>query len=414
MEKIYMEDNNYNNQKQSQKGKYHFSIVLSFIVAVMAIASLVVVGFDQISYAAVTPVEGDEFTFYRETDDKPIRIVADGDGFTVPEFRANSADGPRLFCIEHKQDPGRGETYKKAEEIEDAGLLYILNKSAVYGGEGIVSKSLIGKNGLTQEKYDYLETYVTQVSVWLYLVEKNGNTGKHEISENGLTSIKNATSYVVYKGGNSDDNKISEITAQNIFGETPGTNTVYKKYINELVKKALDPKINVKEVNVTFKDGKDISEVKDSDYYQTGAISVSVPSNDLKNYTVSLNGVDGAFVVNSNGEKVESFGPTDVFYIRIPKDKVSETAKTLNITVNGTFDNFLQGTAYVGKNNADLQKVVTVKNISKTVPGNEQISIVGAPDTGMSKAQTVYFIGLIVLLCGVGIIYASSKPIKEN
>ena len=53
MEKIYMDDNNFNNQQnQSQKGKYHFSIVLSFVVAIMAIASLVVVGFNQISYAA--------------------------------------------------------------------------------------------------------------------------------------------------------------------------------------------------------------------------------------------------------------------------------------------------------------------------------------------------------------------------
>ena len=32
------------------------------------------------------------------------------------------------------------------------------------------------------------------------------------------------------------------------------------------------------------------------------------------------------------------------------------------------------------------------------------------PDTGMNTAQTIYFIGLIVLLSGVGIIYANAKP----
>ena len=32
----------------------------------------------------------------------------------------------------------------------------------------------------------------------------------------------------------------------------------------------------------------------------------------------------------------------------------------------------------------------------------------------MSAAQTIYFIGLIVLLCGVGIVYANAKPIENN
>ena len=37
-----------------------------------------------------------------------------------------------------------------------------------------------------------------------------------------------------------------------------------------------------------------------------------------------------------------------------------------------------------------------------------------SPDTGMTTAQTIYFIGLIVLLCGVGIIYANAKPVEEK
>ena len=37
-----------------------------------------------------------------------------------------------------------------------------------------------------------------------------------------------------------------------------------------------------------------------------------------------------------------------------------------------------------------------------------------ADDTGMSKAQTIYFIGLIVLLCGVGIVYANAKPVESK
>ena len=32
----------------------------------------------------------------------------------------------------------------------------------------------------------------------------------------------------------------------------------------------------------------------------------------------------------------------------------------------------------------------------------------------MNTAQTIYFIGLIVLLCGVGIVYANVKPVEAK
>lgn len=41
-------------------------------------------------------------------------------------------------------------------------------------------------------------------------------------------------------------------------------------------------------------------------------------------------------------------------------------------------------------------------------------NLVGSPDTGMNAAQTIYFIGLIVLLCGVGIVYANTKPVESK
>ena len=43
-----------------------------------------------------------------------------------------------------------------------------------------------------------------------------------------------------------------------------------------------------------------------------------------------------------------------------------------------------------------------------------EVEFVGAPDTGMNTAQTIYFIGLIILLCGVGIVYANAKPVESK
>ena len=64
--------------------------------------------------------------------------------------------------------------------------------------------------------------------------------------------------------------------------------------------------------------------------------------------------------------------------------------------------------------NTGINNVVTVTGDTMDVSGGLSIEIVGAPDTGMNTAQTIYFIGLIVLLCGVGIVYANAKPVDAR
>ena len=53
-----------------------------------------------------------------------------------------------------------------------------------------------------------------------------------------------------------------------------------------------------------------------------------------------------------------------------------------------------------------------VKTGEKTISKGTDVEFVGTDDTGMTTVQTIYFIGLIVLLCGVGIVYANAKPVQ--
>ena len=55
-----------------------------------------------------------------------------------------------------------------------------------------------------------------------------------------------------------------------------------------------------------------------------------------------------------------------------------------------------------------------ITEVPTTGSGNTRLEIVGSPDTAMSSVQTIYFIGLVVLLCGIGIIYANAKPVEEK
>ena len=64
------------------------SVVLSFVVAVFALISLVSVGFNQISYAAPTPLTEDKFTFnVGQGADGEAKIALDGTtGYHVPVY----------------------------------------------------------------------------------------------------------------------------------------------------------------------------------------------------------------------------------------------------------------------------------------------------------------------------------------
>ena len=69
------------------------------------------------------------------------------------------------------------------------------------------------------------------------------------------------------------------------------------------------------------------------------------------------------------------------------------------------------GTYYVSD---ERQKVVTVTGATKDVSSGTEVEFIGTPNTGMNAAQTIYFIGLIILLCGVGIVYANARPVKSK
>jgi hypothetical protein len=392
MEKIYMEENS-NRSKKSKK--IDVSVILSFVVAIVAVFSLVACGISQISYAA--PVTDDEFTLYTAT----YNIVGYDDydtktkNFPVPTYFSDSALTNPVFCVEHTASVVNGTKYSQGDTITDYGLLYLLNNS------------FLNNNYVTSTSNKYVETWITQVAIWMYLYEQEGSSitssSPNYLTADQIAAIK-ATTFIYVPADTSYNYDAGE--------------SIYTKYVAPLVK-AAQAANDVKMLTVT-KESDTISEVSGSDVYQTAAITVvGNPSKDLTGYDISLNGIDGAYAVDENGEKLatENVSAGTKFYVRIPKSKVTETVQTLTISVTGHFKS-LTGSYYTttATDTAGdvLQKVVTVTGTTKDVSSGVTIEVVGAPDTGMTTAQTIYFIGLIVLLCGVGIIYANAKPVESK
>ena len=415
MEKIYEENNGQKPQRWS------LSIVLSFAVALFAIVSLIVVGFNQISYAA--PISGNSITLKLGMWGTNTAFINarnnNSESFMVRLMFADSNDAAAatqpVFCVEQGIEATDSASYSGDSKINDAGLIYIMNKSRVLGGDGITPTNLTYPDNTSQTlsaaDQKYLEMYATQIAIWMYLYEKypSGNSlhGKLEVPQtDGEGNPRTYTPLDVIRG------------QVNLY-LTNGSNTriysgpIYAEYIAPLVEAAKSAG-NYKTVQAVLA-SENISKVGDDDIFQTDKITVVAnPSSDLVNYSVDLSGIDGAYVVDKDGNtksSLDTFAPTDYFYIRVPVNKVTNDSKFVNVSIVGEFQNYIGGEYFVATNS---QQIIGVTSEHYRVANDMKINFLISEDTGMSAAQTIYFIGLIVLLCGVGIIYANAKPVEQK
>ncbi len=387
MEKIYMEENQ---QKQRQNRRLGFSVMLSFGVAIFAMFSLLSFGLavygnnGGISYAA--PITGDSFTFYQEQNSGVNVFVRgqnadDSKSFEVPLYYSDSSYENPIYCVEHKASVSNNVQYNKGNPINDFGLLYILNNSGANG-----------KNIINGQKY--IEAWATQVSIWLYLYETDSSNAMNDISQEELDGIQNATNFIVTGEGN---------VGSNVSG-------VYTK-IRALVD-AAKAASSARALSVEINSDDPASVADDKSFYQSPLVTVTDVYGEMQSFDVTVSGVEGAYLVDESGNDLEANGiaPGTKFYVRIPADKVG--TETLDITVNakGHF-NSLKGDYFTSDG---LQKVVTVTGTTVDFSAGDTFQIIPTPATGMNAVQTIYFIGLIVLLCGVGIVYANAKPVESK
>lgn len=408
MEKIYTQEQG---QKGRKKNKVNFSVVLSFTVAIFALFSVAMFGVfsnqgSNVSYAAPT---GNSFKMIIPDTTNNVTamvgIAENGDWFRVPLYYANDIDGAnRVYCVEMRKAGGDQQTYTKADLANDPGLIYILNNSFANG---------VRFTGFGGEDSDYIEVWATQAAIWLYLAEKYPDVevnkfyaeGEKVETEDGPSiNTKNAlltTKELMYHGSSKSSNKI--------------TVTGLPTKVRALVDKAKSVTSSSDTLKLTVSPANDqMTKTSDGKFYQTALISVNgTPANAFKNYNIkSVTGIDGVKVVDENGKDLPltNIAAGKKFYLRIPVNKVSENTTTLKVSVDGNFT-IKTGVYYTS---GDYQKVVSLADAPQTVMGGTEFEIAGSPDTGMNAAQTIYFIGLIVLLCGIGIVYANAKPVESK
>ncbi len=396
--------------RKSRRSVVDFSVALSFVIAIFSMFSLATFGVvanqkTGISYAAPTTT-GDTLTFYKGTQsDGSSQLFVTGYkgddrsvNFAVPMYYSSTGNVNPIFCIEHNNDNVEtGTTYNKGQIISDYGLLYLLSNSYV-NGKKIVN---IGSTN------DYVEGWITQVAIWVYLYDQEkaakgsvASTSPNYISDEDLAAIKAVTMIEVGYDAMID-------TYDKNFGES-----IYTKYIEPLVSAAKNAS-STKKLTVSKGSG-DITKTSDGKYYQSPIITVTgLPEADFESYDVSLSGIEGAFLVDESGNQLSGSGIAagKKFYVRVPADKVTTKVQVVNINVSGVFDSL---TGHIYTAGADYQKIVSVTGTTVREDAGTEVEFVGSPDTGMNMTQTIYFIGLVVLLCGVGIVYANTKTAENK
>ena len=413
-----------NSQQNRIDSKHHLSIILSFIVAVFAIVSLIAVGFNQISFAAPNDGSGAGDTFklgtYKESIENPMEPghseiknvsinsyshLQGNNGYKVPimyDATSVTTETPDInsitpvFCIGKKSDPaGVTLDYSNGGIIDDYGVSYILSRSRIYSGNDDIS---IVPKGTGGSNYIFLEIYATQVALWMY-------TGDESISQDIANIQGGESGNLIYSLADPNNNPIQasgEYYTGNLYG-----------YITSVVEAARrETYTSGKSINVSI--GEDISDVEGTNFYQSSLVQVTpTPVDDFISYDLSIEGVDGVVPVTEDGKEIENttgLSVNDKFYLRIPKDKVKDGTHDINIYVTGHFKNAQVAYRYLNDGHQDIVRLGP-GNIDAY--GYEKLTILPSPDTGASTSQTIYFIGLVVLLCGVGIIYANSKAIKN-
>ena len=189
--------------------------------------------------------------------------------------------------------------------------------------------------------------------------------------------------------------------------------TLWNGYVSGLISSAKavkDPAEST--LSVTGGDGW----TKTDDGYKSSLISIAPSNSEAKfsAYTLTLEGApDGVKVYTEAGEditsKLDNITAGTKVYVFVPSEQAKKGPKfTLKASTTITYNAAYK---YVDKT-TNYQPSVLVGPETKNIEGAISLNVI--PDTASSISNSIYFVGVLILLCGAGIIYANVKPKKQT
>lgn len=419
MEKIYMEENQNKAPKRRRSLLSSTSIMMSFVLAFVAIVSIAAYGFSQVSYAipveTETPFPVSITTIPEDADHKVKGLGTESPMIALHRATINGAT-KYVYCIESDIEIQSNVDYEKGNKITDNGLLFLLNYLA--------SDTYQIVDGSGDEVSELAKGWIVQSAIWVYLHETGypNNTG----SVNGTPYFTDAAASAV-----KTDTSLVATDINPILSESGGIYNTCKlnnsglaaqdSTIIGLINKAERINSGVEswnnfDLNISKASDK-IVLTSDGNYYQSDVITVNGNAG-FQGFKVNTTGLPtGTKLIGTDGNEMTdltNLANGTQFVLQIPKDSLTDENKDVALSITGAFNG---KTAYFYSFESS-QKVAFTGQVTQHVNKGIALSFnytVDTPDTGITAAQSVYFIGLIILLAGVGIIYANIKPreVKE-
>ena len=381
-------------------------------LVVLAVAFVLVVGLKSVNVnAATTYAETLPETVTRNAMSSNYRImqpgfnITDGKTNAIIEFLSNDSNY-LLYCSD-RNNPNidNAVTLTKGNQM-DYKIAYVLthgyNKQYLMEdgfSEVLEQGSSSGTETAQARGKDMVNLWITQAAIWNL--------------QNSFTSTELNNEPIRYT--------LSDIGYYRL---TSGSGNLSSAKLWQYVEALVDGANNSKDPSTaTLSVTGDTNWTKSDNISKSGLITVA-SLNDLAKlatYSISLeNAPEGTKIYTEDGTDItdnsSDIAANKKIYITIDNSKIDKT-KEYNFKINAT-GNIIYDAAYQYVDNSNqcngvaCQPSVLVGPTTKNIAGALDFKIV--PDTASSLSKTIYYIGFIILLSGVGIIYANIRPKKQE
>ena len=381
-------------------------------LVVLAVAFVLVVGLKSVNVnAATTYAETLPETVTRNAKSSNYRImqpgfnITDGKTNAIIEFLSNDSNY-LLYCSD-RNNPNidNAVTLTKGNQM-DYKIAYVLthgyNKQYLMEdgfSEVLEQGSSSGTETAQARGKDMVNLWITQAAIWNL--------------QNSFTSTELNNEPIRYT-----------INSYGYYRLTSGSGNLSSAKLWQYVEALVDGANNSKDPSTaTLSVTGDTNWTKSDNISKSGLITVA-SSNDLAKlatYSISLeNAPEGTKIYTEDGTDItdnsSDIAANKKIYITIDNSKIDKT-KEYNFKINAT-GNIIYDAAYQYVDNSNqcngvaCQPSVLVGPTTKNIAGALDFKIV--PDTASSLSKTIYYIGFIILLSGVGIIYANIRPKKQE
>lgn len=319
-----------------------------------------------------------------------------------PFYAEDSTGTYQLYCSDRNNGNFTGAYTLTKDKRLDYGFTHILVKQdSIYTNDTYTRKfqnnqaPVAADSSFNAISKTMVNTWITQMAIWGY----QGSISSSELND-GL---------LAYKAFSGDRTLEYELFSDAAFTSVLSAKALWDTYVVSEINGAKE--LNAKspyDATMTMKVDGDWTKIDGTNNVKSGLISTSISSGNTGTYSLTFdNAPQGTKVYTEDGKEVtdlKSIPVSSKIYLVVPKsDKKEDYKFSVNASSTLTYDAAYQYVDKVGGH----QPSILVGPESKDLSASIEMTL--APDTALSVSNSIYFLGFLILISGVFVIYANVK-----